>query len=214
MKPGMTECVVVSPNTSIDELKADLRREVFARRDAMPAAERQAAAETIAQRPFPLPIRPGVVVSGFSPIRTEINPLLLLRRLAAVGAKLALPVIAGKGKPLIMRTYAFGDPLEARTWGIVVTWDLAQLVYSREEGQLALAHQHLARVRREVAVQAAKLWSDRRRKCAALERLSGPLRREAVLDLLRITAELDALTGGLYREAVKDAEQQLAEEEP
>jgi 5-formyltetrahydrofolate cyclo-ligase len=100
------------------ELKAELRKSVFARRDAMPAAERQAAAETIAARPFPLPVGPGVVVSGFSPIRTEINPLPLLRKLADAGAKLSLPVIAGKGKPLVMRAYAFGDALEARTWGI------------------------------------------------------------------------------------------------
>src|SRR6185437_7902472 len=50
--------------------------------------------------------------------RSEINPLPLLRRLAAAGARLALPVIAGRGKPLIMRAYAFGDPLEARQWGI------------------------------------------------------------------------------------------------
>jgi 5-formyltetrahydrofolate cyclo-ligase len=91
---------------------------VFARRDAMSASERQAAAEAIAARAFPLPIRSGVVVSGFSPIRTEINPLPLLRRLADAGASLALPVIAGKGQPLIMRAYAFGDALEARTWGI------------------------------------------------------------------------------------------------
>ncbi|MFL5401157.1 MAG: hypothetical protein ACJ79P_24910, partial [Myxococcales bacterium] len=61
--------------------------------------------------------------------------------------------------------------------------------------------------------QAAKLWIERRRKCAALERLTGPLRLEAFLDLLRITAELDALTGGLYRDALKDAEEQLAEEQ-
>ena len=105
------------------------------------------------------------------------------------------------------------DASEARTWGIVVTWDLAQLVYSREEGQLALAHQHLARVRREVSFQAAKLWIERRQKCAALQKLSGPLRREAYLDLLRITAELDALTGGLYREALAEAEGQLEEED-
>ncbi len=57
-------------------------------------------------------------MSGFSPIRTEINPLPLLRRLAEAGARLALPVVVGKGKPLIMRAYAFGDPLEARIWGI------------------------------------------------------------------------------------------------
>ena len=105
------------------------------------------------------------------------------------------------------------DAAQARTWGVVVTWDLAQLVYSREEGQLALAHQHLARVRREVALQAAKLWIERRQKCAALQRLSGQMRREADLDLLRTTAELDALTGGLYREAVAEAEERLAEED-
>jgi len=105
------------------------------------------------------------------------------------------------------------DASEGRTWGIVVTWDFSQLVYSREEGQLALAHQHLARVRREVALQAAKLWTERRQKCAALQKMSGPLRREAYLDLLRITAELDALTGGLYREALADVEGHLEEEE-
>ena len=104
--------------TSIDELKAELRKTVFARRDAMPAAERQAAAEAIAARPFPLPIKPGIVVSGFSPIRTEINPLPLLHKLADAGAKLALPVVVGKGKPLIMRSYAFGQKLNAGVWGI------------------------------------------------------------------------------------------------
>ena len=102
----------------IDKSKADLRKAVFARRDALPAAERQAATEAIAARPFPLPIKPGVVVSGFSPIRTEINPLPLLRRLEAAGAKLALPVVVGRGQPLLMRSYAFGDALDAGVWGI------------------------------------------------------------------------------------------------
>jgi 5-formyltetrahydrofolate cyclo-ligase len=103
---------------SIDDLKADIRRTVLARRDALPAAERQAAAEAVAARPFPLAIKPGLIVIGFSPIQSEINPLPLMRKLADLGAKLALPVIAGRGKPLTMRAYAFGDPLVARTWGI------------------------------------------------------------------------------------------------
>jgi hypothetical protein len=102
---------------------------------------------------------------------------------------------------------------EGRTWGIVLTWDFSQLVYSREEGQLALAHQHLARERREVALEVAKLWTERWQKCAALPKLTGPLRREAYLDLLRVTAELDGLTGGLYREALADAEAHLEEED-
>jgi 5-formyltetrahydrofolate cyclo-ligase len=59
-----------------------------------------------------------MVVSGFFPIRSEINPLPLMRRLAAAGAKLALPVVAGRGKPLILRAYAFGDPLVSGQWGI------------------------------------------------------------------------------------------------
>jgi 5-formyltetrahydrofolate cyclo-ligase len=109
--------------TSIDDdtielRKRELRKAVFARRDAMPAAERQAAAETIAARPFPVAIRPGVIVSGFSPIRTEINPLPLMRRLEAEGAKLALPVVIGRGQPLLMRAYAFGDALDSGVWGI------------------------------------------------------------------------------------------------
>jgi len=102
----------------IDQLKTQMRQAVFARRDALPPAERQAAAEAIAARAFPLPIQPGVIVSGFSPIRTEINPMPLLRRLEAAGASLALPVVAGKGQPLIMRAYRFGQELNAGVWGI------------------------------------------------------------------------------------------------
>jgi 5-formyltetrahydrofolate cyclo-ligase len=102
----------------IDQRKQETRQAAFARRDALPAAERQAAAEAIATRAFPLSIQPGVIVSGFSPIRTEINPMPLLRRLEAAGASLALPVVAGKGKPLIMRAYAFGQELNAGVWGI------------------------------------------------------------------------------------------------
>ena len=102
----------------IDRLKADLRKSVFARRDALPAAGRQAAAEAIAARPFPVPVTPGAIVSGFSPLKSEINPLPLLRKLAEAGAMLALPVVAGRGKPLIMRSYAFGQPLNEGVWGI------------------------------------------------------------------------------------------------
>jgi 5-formyltetrahydrofolate cyclo-ligase len=104
--------------TPIDQLKSDLRKTAFARRDALPAAARQAAAEAIAARPFPLPIKPGLIVSGFSPLKTEINPLPLLRKLAAGGARLALPVVDGRGKPLIMRSYAFGQALNEGVWGI------------------------------------------------------------------------------------------------
>jgi 5-formyltetrahydrofolate cyclo-ligase len=102
----------------IPRQKELLRNEALARRDALPAAERQAAAETIAARKFPIAIPRGAVVSGFMPMKSEINPLPLLKRLAAEGAKLALPVVAGRGKPLIMRAWEFGAPLDAGVWGI------------------------------------------------------------------------------------------------
>lgn len=104
-------------STPIDDVKPDLRREALARRDALSADERAAAAEAIAARPFPVEIKPGVV-SGFSPMRTEINPLPLMRKLATAGAKLALPVVVGRGKPLLMRAWNFGDPLVRGVWGI------------------------------------------------------------------------------------------------
>jgi len=104
--------------TPIDEIKAELRKMALTRRDAMPAVERQTAAEAIAARVFPIPIKTGMIVSGYSPLKSEINPLPLLRKLAAAGAQLALPVVAGRGKPLIMRSYAFGQLLDAGVWGI------------------------------------------------------------------------------------------------
>jgi 5-formyltetrahydrofolate cyclo-ligase len=113
----MVEPDRMSDSTLIDA-KARLRREALARRDELPAALRQAAAETIASRDFPLDLRPGVIVSGFSAIGSEINPLPLMRRLADRGARLALPVVIGRSRPLALRAWAFGEPLAKGVWGI------------------------------------------------------------------------------------------------
>jgi 5-formyltetrahydrofolate cyclo-ligase len=102
----------------MDNQKAELRREALARRDALPADIRAAAAQAIALRPFPLAVPPGATVSGFMPLKSEINPLPLMRKLADAGAQLALPAVAGKGKPLIMRAFTLGEPLASGVWGI------------------------------------------------------------------------------------------------
>jgi len=98
--------------------KEQLRREATARRDALSAEMRRAAADAIAARAFPLAIAPGVIVSGFMPLKSEINPLPLMQKLSEAGARLALPAIAGRGKPLIMRAWEFGAPLDRGQWGI------------------------------------------------------------------------------------------------
>ena len=102
----------------------------------------------------------------------------------------------------------------ANTWSVTLTWDFAQLVYSREESQLALAHVHLARVRREAAEKAAALWVERRQRRASLQPLTGAARGEAAVELVRVTAELDAVTGGLYRDLLAREEAGLAGEDP
>ena len=108
----------MSQPDSLSELKSIIRKDALLRRDALPAAERAKAAEAIAARAFPVAIEPGQIVSGFSPLKTEINPIPLMRKLADAGAQLALPVVAGKGKPLIMRAWCFGEPLDSGVWGI------------------------------------------------------------------------------------------------
>jgi 5-formyltetrahydrofolate cyclo-ligase len=103
---------------SIQAAKAALRGDALAKRDAIPAAQRAAAAQAIAARPFPVALPAGAIVSGFSAMKSEINPVPLMRRLADAGARLALPVVAGRGRPLTMRAWAFGEPLGSGVWGI------------------------------------------------------------------------------------------------
>jgi 5-formyltetrahydrofolate cyclo-ligase len=104
--------------SSLYQLKAALRRDALARRDALPASLRQAAGLAVAERALPVAVGPGTVASGFFPIKSEISPLPLMRRLADAGAALALPVIAGRGQPLTMRAWSFGTPLVPGVWGI------------------------------------------------------------------------------------------------
>jgi 5-formyltetrahydrofolate cyclo-ligase len=104
----------------IASAKSDLRKAALARRDALPGAARMAAAEAIATRTFPIAVASGAVVSGFMPLNSEISPLPLMRKLSDAGARLALPVVVGRGLPLSMRAFAFGDALVKGVWGIRV----------------------------------------------------------------------------------------------
>jgi 5-formyltetrahydrofolate cyclo-ligase len=108
----------MTENATVESDKKQLRVDAVARRDALPAVTRQAAAEAIATRDFPLAIAPGTIVSAFMPMKSEINPLPLMRKLADAGAALALPAVGGRGTPLIMRAWAWGEPLASGVWGI------------------------------------------------------------------------------------------------
>ena len=100
------------------EAKSNLRRAMRAQRDALPPDLRSAAANAIAARPFPFAVPAGTTVSGFMPMRSEINPLPLMMKLAVAGAQLALPVTGPRGQPLVMRAWTWGEPLASGVWGI------------------------------------------------------------------------------------------------
>jgi len=89
----------------------------MARRDALPAAARKAAAEAIAARNFPLAIaRHDRLRLHAAEDRDQSAAAAATAREA--GAQLALPAIAGRGKPLIMRAWRWGEPLDRGQWDI------------------------------------------------------------------------------------------------
>jgi 5-formyltetrahydrofolate cyclo-ligase len=99
--------------------KADLRISALARRDALSSEQRAAAAEAIAARGLPIEIKPGTVVAGYSAIRSEFDPAPLMRKLAAQGMLLALPVISARGQSLRFRAWFPHDKLQQGPLGIL-----------------------------------------------------------------------------------------------
>ena len=102
-----------------DRSKNDLRAAALARRDALSGGQRMAAAQAIALRGLPIEIMPGMVVAGYSPIRSEIDPAPLMQELAARGMRLALPVITARDSPLGFRLWAANDKLLRGPLGIL-----------------------------------------------------------------------------------------------
>ena len=98
--------------------KAHLRAAALAARDALGDKRREAASNRIAKRGLPIEITAGTVVSGYSPIRNEIDPAPLMLKLALAGARLALPVVSARGKSLIFRAWSPTDRLVLGSLGI------------------------------------------------------------------------------------------------
>lgn len=90
----------------------------LARREALSDKQRAAAAKAVARRGLPIEIAQGAVVSGYSPIRGELDPVPLMRMLAAQGAQLALPAIVARGKSLAFRAWSPDDRLLLGPLGI------------------------------------------------------------------------------------------------
>jgi 5-formyltetrahydrofolate cyclo-ligase len=99
--------------------KGELRIGALARRDALSNEARAAAAQAIAKRGLPIDIKPGAIVCGYSPIRGEIDPVPLMKNLAAHGVQLALPAVTARGKSLVFRAWSPSDRLMLGSLGIL-----------------------------------------------------------------------------------------------
>ncbi len=99
--------------------KAELRTAALSARDRLSSKQRISAALALAKRGLPVDIKPGDIVSGYSPIRSEIDPAPLMRSLAAQGARLALPAVLARGKSLVFRAWSPNDRLMLGALGIL-----------------------------------------------------------------------------------------------
>jgi 5-formyltetrahydrofolate cyclo-ligase len=98
--------------------KRTLRSAMLAWRSGLDEAKRRAAAERLLETlRRERPIAGAAVVSGFWPIKEEIDIRPLMIELTNQGCQLALPVVQGKGKPLLFRAWRPGDPLEQGVFG-------------------------------------------------------------------------------------------------
>jgi 5-formyltetrahydrofolate cyclo-ligase len=61
---------------------------------------------------------PGTIVSVTLSITHELDTMPLIEALAGKNIPLCLPVINGKGMPLLFRQYRLGDALEEKIWGL------------------------------------------------------------------------------------------------
>lgn len=95
--------------------KRRLRARALARRAAMGEDARRAASMAAGGHALAAIGAPqGRTIALFAPFRDEIDTFPLAAALRAEGARLALPVIVGRDRPLLFRLWEAGDPLAPR----------------------------------------------------------------------------------------------------
>jgi 5-formyltetrahydrofolate cyclo-ligase len=99
--------------TDLARIKAEARKAAFARRAMAHAARSGAPAGNLSQV---LAGYRGVPMSGYMPMRTEIDPLPAMEAAAAHGL-VCVPVIVGKGQPLVFSRWMPGGAMKDGPFG-------------------------------------------------------------------------------------------------
>lgn len=112
---------VVRIKDPLQRRKVELRRSAKRQRQAA-HARLGLSAGTLLTKNFTanIDLAPGVVVSGYAPIRDEIDVFPLLAVLASAGHRCALPVVTGPKDPLIFREWQPGAPLTEAAFGVSI----------------------------------------------------------------------------------------------
>ncbi|MCO5155163.1 MAG: 5-formyltetrahydrofolate cyclo-ligase [Aquamicrobium sp.] len=97
-------------NSAAIDIKDRLRTGALARRDALDPGFRARVSAGLGEAAGALGVAPGSVVSGFWPIRSEIDLRPLMAALADGGARLCLPAILDR-TTIAFREYVPGMPL-------------------------------------------------------------------------------------------------------
>lgn len=102
--------------TQMKALKKELRGQALARRDALPVTWRIEASLQMAEVAATIAVQPGTVVSGFWPMRSEVDSRPLMFALRDKGARLCLPAILDK-TTIVFRELVRGAELIEMSFG-------------------------------------------------------------------------------------------------
>lgn len=111
--PGPVPPAATNPAAEDEDIVAVKKAARRAAAEARAAIDPAGAADALIAHfdaAFP-ELAPGTVVSGFFPRGDELDVRPLMRHLSARGMRTCLPVVAGRGWPLLFRVWREGHPL-------------------------------------------------------------------------------------------------------
>lgn len=111
---------------NVTDLKANMRKAALRRREVANPSVAEAACEHLVAA---IRDATGSTVSGYWPIRTEIDPRPAMHALAG-SHELCLPVVQGKDQPLKFRRWVPGTELAEGVFGAAIPRDRVELVPS------------------------------------------------------------------------------------
>ena len=107
--------------TTLAEQKRVQRRRAAARREVLHhGAKDGAGLAALAHFRRHIGLRGRGALSAYLPVRTEFDVMPILRGALAQGRPTCLPVVLGRGRPLVFRRWSPGDPLAEGAFGIAI----------------------------------------------------------------------------------------------